>query len=301
MARETPYDDVFRTLVTKRPDMLIALVNEMFSLSYASDSKVQLRNDIHFITDKRIETDSIFQINNDLFHIECQSSVDNTISIRIIEYDFIAVLESAQKDEDGIYHLKFPKSGIFMLRQTKTTKDQEIVRLHFADGSQKDIVFQVIKAKDYDLEHIFCNNLFFLIPFYIMRYEKLPLYRGKHRADMKKKMLFELDFIMSTLYDFCIKENKEDLYADIREMTEKIALHVFRKSKIKEEVDETMKKRIYDLPSDKLREAKAEGLAEGKAEAKTETILSLVRRKLLTDTQGAKELGISLTKLNSLL
>ena len=82
----TPYDSVFRTLITKRSEVLIAVINEMFCTNYPEDIPVKLKNDIHFLGGKKLETDSLFQIRTEFFHIECQSQPDQTISIRIREY-----------------------------------------------------------------------------------------------------------------------------------------------------------------------------------------------------------------------
>ena len=46
----TPYDDVFRTLVTDCPKLLVRLVNEMFGKDYDDDEKVTLYANEFFVT-----------------------------------------------------------------------------------------------------------------------------------------------------------------------------------------------------------------------------------------------------------
>ena len=68
----TIYDDVFRTMAEKLPHLFLALINEVFGTSFPDDTKiVTLRNE--FMTKKgKIITDSIFVIEDRIFHIECQ-------------------------------------------------------------------------------------------------------------------------------------------------------------------------------------------------------------------------------------
>lgn len=294
--RQTPYDDVFRTLATKRSDMLIAIVNEMFGLDYPPDTPVSLKNDIHLFGGQRIETDSLFQIGYHMFHIECQSNVDNTISVRIIEYDFIAVLETAQKNEDGVYDLKFPRSGILMLRHNSNTKDQEIVRLHFPDDSIKEISFRVMKAQSYTIDEIFKKKLYFLVPFYIMRFEKLKKPNGFSEA-LKQRMIEEITEILNRLHDICTKEDKIDIYLDIHEMVKKISEFMFSNTIVEKEVTDMIERTLYELPSDKIKKAEAEGEAKGERKA----IINLVKKGLLPVAQGAAELGITVKTLNTML
>ena len=86
----TPYDDSFRTLLTDCKRLIVPLVNEMFGENWQETENVELYQNEVFITtgadEKRI-TDSNFTIGNSRrYHIECQSSVDGTMTVRIFEY-----------------------------------------------------------------------------------------------------------------------------------------------------------------------------------------------------------------------
>ena len=52
----TPYDDVFRTMVTDCPFLLIPLINEVFGENYTGDEEITLLQNEHFIklTDKKL-------------------------------------------------------------------------------------------------------------------------------------------------------------------------------------------------------------------------------------------------------
>lgn len=89
----TIFDDVFRTMVQKMPQLMIPVINEVFQTNYGScDLFSQLRNE-HEEQFGKVITDSIIQIGGKLYHIECQSVADSTMVIRMIEYDFAIALE----------------------------------------------------------------------------------------------------------------------------------------------------------------------------------------------------------------
>ncbi|MBR0092853.1 MAG: hypothetical protein IJP92_14265, partial [Lachnospiraceae bacterium] len=82
------FDNVYRTMATKMPELIIPLINEVFGTNYRSDRKIeQLRNEF-YEKDGKIITDSVFRIGDKLYHIELQSTEDRTMALRMIQYDF---------------------------------------------------------------------------------------------------------------------------------------------------------------------------------------------------------------------
>ena len=93
----TIFDDVFRTMIEKMPYLAVPLINEVFHTSYSENVKItQLRNE-HQQEDGDIITDSCLLIGKKMYHIECQSTDDTTMVIRMIEYDFAIGIEHAEK------------------------------------------------------------------------------------------------------------------------------------------------------------------------------------------------------------
>ena len=81
----TIFDDVFRTIAQKMPQLLIPLINEVFHTSYSEEEPFeQLRNE-HYEKFGTVVTDSIIRIGNHIYHLECQSSKDKTMVIRMFE------------------------------------------------------------------------------------------------------------------------------------------------------------------------------------------------------------------------
>ena len=173
----TPYDDVFRTMVTDCPFLLIPLINEVFGEHYTGHEKITLLQNEHFIklTDNTIKkkvTDSSISLPEDngrVYHFECQSTPDGEIIIRIFEYATQMAFEGVYASSNKLV-LEYPHSAILYLRHNSMTPNNMEITIK-TPGGEVSYKVPVIKMK-YSLDEIFGKKLLFLIPFYIFRYEK---------------------------------------------------------------------------------------------------------------------------------
>lgn len=176
----TTYDDVFRTLLNDCPNLIIPVVNEIFYEDYTGLEKIELsQNELFFqqLDGKDAEriTDSSFVIIRDgkrkkRYHIECQSTPDGSMVIRMFEYDTLVAIRSGEQTKEGLV-VRFPSSAVLYLRHTKTTPDKLTIRMETPGGNVSYTV-PILKVKTYSIEEIFDKKLLFLIPFYIFSYEK---------------------------------------------------------------------------------------------------------------------------------
>ena len=253
----TIFDDVFRTMIEKMSYLAVPLINEVFHTSYPEDVKItQLRNE-HQQKDGEIITDSCLLIGKKMYHIECQSTDDTTMAIRMIEYDFAIAVENAEK-QGRRYRIEFPRSCVLFLRSSGNTPDYLEADVIFPDGKTHVYSIPAIKMADYTKDHIFEKNLLMLLPFYIMRYEK-----KKH--DMRKNLellqilLDEYDEIRINLEKELTETGKAELYTNLTKLIVKIADYIFRK-------EEDVRKGIGDIMGGKVLELESERLkAEGEA------------------------------------
>ena len=257
----TIFDDVFRTMIEKMPYLAVPLINEVFHTSYPEDVKItQLRNE-HQQKDGEIITDSCLLIGKKMYHIECQSTDDTTMAIRMIEYDFAIAVENAEK-QGRRYRIEFPRSCVLFLRSSGNTPDYLEADVIFPDGKTHVYSIPAIKMADYTKDHIFEKNLLMLLPFYIMRYEK-----KKH--DMRKNLellqilLDEYDEIRINLEKELTETGKAELYTNLTKLIVKIADHIFEKEEdIRKGIGDVMGGKVLELESERL---KAEGQAQGEA------------------------------------
>ena len=124
----TPYDDVFRTLLNDCPKLIIPVINEIFHEQYSGTEEIRFLPNEHFINkqggkeEERI-TDCAFVIQAPepkTYHVECQSTPDNSMLARFFEYDAQIALDNG-KIEGNVLTVEFPNSAVLFLRCDQNT------------------------------------------------------------------------------------------------------------------------------------------------------------------------------------
>ncbi len=250
MANHTIYDDVFRTMLEKMPQLAVPLINEVFGTDYPSDVEIIQKRNEYQTKNGEIITDSHLKIKNKGYHIECQSTWDSTMEIRMVEYDFAIGLGNIRK-EHGIYRLYFPSSCVLYLRG-KSDKDHLVVELVMPDGRRIEYRVPVVYVEEYPREEIFQKYLFFLLPYYSMRYERKRKELGKDPEKLRD-FLEEYREIERYLEKEFLEKDQEIMFRDIVELISRIGNHILRdEEQVKERFGEVMGGKVLELESDKL-------------------------------------------------
>jgi len=151
--------------------LLIPLINEVFGTDYSENQEFeQLRNE-HYEKFGKVITDSLIRIGGHLYHIECQSKKDETMALRMIEYDFAIAVEQLSQTVGDIAEIKFPESCVLYIRNHNTVPDYHPLKVVFADGQSVIYKVPVLLAKNYTVNRIFEKKLLLLLPYHILRYE----------------------------------------------------------------------------------------------------------------------------------
>lgn len=257
----TDFDDVFRTIVEKMPQLVIALINEVFKTKYQNDVEfMQLRNE-HMEEEGKIVTDSIFVIGSKTYHIECQSVDDDTMALRMIEYDFAIALDNPIKD-GRTFEINFPESCVLYLRNTKNTPDVLEVKVNLP--GEKSFVYEckTIKLANYTSSDIFEKHLLLLLPYYIMNYESQKK-AIEEDTDKLNALLDEYRNIAKLMQEELLEEDKSVLYTDLSNLIIRIANHVFSDNeKVKKGVADIMGGKVLQLESERIREEKSVDIAK---------------------------------------
>ena len=153
MANNTIFDNVFRTMLEKMPELVVPLINEVFGTNYPADIAVEQQRNEHQTKNGEKITDS-----------------RSEMVIRMIEYDFAVSLETKQI-ENGRYKIYFPHSCVLYLRG-KGRKDTLGMDIIMPDGRVIKYELPAIYIERYTQDVIFQKKLLFFLPFYVMRYEK---------------------------------------------------------------------------------------------------------------------------------
>ena len=269
----TIFDDVFRTIVQKMPQLVIPLINEVFQTSYPDDVEIMQWRNEQVTKDKKIITDSCLRIGNKVYHIECQSTDDSTI-------------------------LRFPHSAVLQLRENSNTPDILNVKLIFADGGTYDYQVPVVKVSAYTKDNIFEKKLLMLLPFYVMRYEKKKKDLGENPKELEA-LLDDYRDIQKRLEE---ATEKSDLYTDLMELITRIADYIFRdEPTVKKGLGDVMGGQILELETERQRRLGREaGLKEGREINCREIVLNMLSDGDFSYEKIAKLAGISTEKVKEI-
>lgn len=308
MTVNTPYDDVFRTLLNDCSSLIIPLVNEIFHESYSGRETVEFYPNEHFLNgqdgqeQERI-TDSCFTIRRKgrkprSYHIECQSTADNTMLIRMFEYDSQIALDTGEV-RDGVLTVRFPSSAVLYLRHRASTPDFMTIRIELPgeEGNVSEYSIPVMKAQRYTADEIFAKGLLFLIPFRIFAHEDRFAEYERDEAALRG-LLSEYEGIKNRL-EVLSESGRLTEYArhTLEEMSGKVLEHIAGGyDRVREGVKSIMGGKVLEY------EAKAI-LNEGIALGRNEGIASTAQRMLtcgLSFEQIAEYTDLSLDEIKSL-
>ena len=296
----TPYDDVFRTLLVKCPTLVISLVNEVFHERYELHENVSVFHNEFFVGNrhqkKRI-TDSHIGIRNKRYHAECQSSTDGTITVRIFEYDAQIAAENAHTQEDETT-FTFPYSALLYLRCPANTPRTMRITYKVPNGCIS-YEIPILKVPEYTADEILKKELYFLIPFHIFAYEKelekINVYPEKLEDLLQVYGRFA-GVLQQKVTEGRLIEYERQM---IRDMTVKVADSLAVKwSNVKKRVEDIMGGEILELEADKILNrgidiGRTEGISIGKTEGIVSSMISLVRDGLLDLAEGAKRANMT--------
>lgn len=289
----TPYDDVFRTLLNDCSPLILPLINEVFGEHYTGKEKIVFSPNEHFLNrqdgeeEERI-TDNSFKVLGAIpkkYHWECQCSPDNSMLVRFFEYDTQIALDEGEIVEN-VLTVTFPHSAVLFLRHTLSTPNTMTIKINTPGG---DISYdiQVMKVGMYSLDEIFDKNLLFLIPFYIFSHES----RFKEYAENEEKLSdlkAEYEKIKNRLEELA-KSGMIDEYTrcTITDMSNKVLEHIAKNYKsVREGVKSVMGGKILDYEA---KDILNRGKQEGKQEGRLELLFNLVSRKIFSVEDAAME------------
>ena len=290
MESNTIFDDVFRTMLEKMPQLAVPLINEVFGTSYPEDIEIIQKRNEHQTQNGRIITDSHLLIANRIYHIECQSTDDSTMVIRMIEYDFAISLEHVQK-ENGRYRMYFPQSCVLYLCGTKK-RNTISVEIVMPDGNTVEYTVPVVQVQRFTCDDMMQKHLLFLLPYHVIKYEQEK--ELDTDSEKWKELLDEYAKIEKYLEKNFLEKGNEKAYRDMVELIIRIADYVFRdKEKVKKGFGDVMGGKVLELESDKLIQRGIEqglekGIQQGIAMERKNT--ELVRRKAEEEIQRLKKL-----------
>ena len=282
MSNNTIYDDIFRTMLDKTPALLIPLINEVFHTDYPPDEKIIQAKNEHMTLNGKIITDSSFLLQTTRYHIECQSTPDEQMVLRMLEYDFMIALDEAVSFSRDHYYLPFPRSSVLYLRHTLSTPDTLNVELYFPTGDTILYNVPVIKLQTFEKNDIINKRLWFFLPFYLLKYEKVLTKKEIDHA-LFQKILSEFQDMLLSFEAEARQRSERYIYVYILNYIRRISNYLLRNnSDIQKEMDSFMGGQIIEIELDHILND-----ALAKTNAKWEKVLADVQAKADADRAQA--------------
>lgn len=263
----TPYDDVFRTLLNDCSPLVIPVINEVFGEHYTGQEAIIFSPNEHFMNrqggneDERI-TDTSFKIEGretKKYHLECQSSTDNSMLVRFFEYDTQIALDEGEI-KGNVLTVTLPHSAVLYLRYHVSTPDSLRIRM-VTPGGMVEYDIRVMKSQQYTLKEIFEKNLLMLIPFYIFSHE--TRFREYEKDKSKLRALQdEYEQIKNKLEELLEQGTiSEYTRCTIIDMSNKVLEHIAIKyNSVREGVKAIMGGKVLEYEAKTI---KREGIKEG--------------------------------------
>ena len=267
----TPYDDVFRTLLNDCSSLIIPVINEVFGEHYSGQERIIFSPNEHFLNQQdgneaeRI-TDTSFKIEGKetkKYHLECQSSTDNSMLVRFFEYDTQIALDEGRIN-GNVLIVTLPHSAVLFLRHHASTPDTLKIRM-VTPGGTVEYDIQVMKSQQYTLEAIFEKNLLLLIPFYIFSHESQFDEYEKDKTKLKS-LQEEYEQIKNKLEELLNQGAiSEYTRCTIIDMSNKVLEHIAVKyNSVKEGVKAVMGGKVLEYEAKTIiREGIEQGIEQG--------------------------------------
>ncbi len=297
MADNTVLDSVFKTMVHRSPQLMIPFINEVFGRNYPQDSPIVRFSDEHEGLRGTIIDDTVFRLAEKIYHVECQSTADASMVVRMIEYDFHIALEEALSEGEP-YELDFPASCVLYLRHTTRTPDVLCVKVNLPDGGSFRYETKVVKAQLFSSDEIFSKRLLLLLPYYLIRYEQ-SLAAIASDDQRSEQLVYECSALRSELESAVLRMGDTPLYEELVELIIRVSDHLLAAYEtLRKRVRKAMGGEVLELWRERAerleREAEARGIERGIEQGLEQGIEQGIERGI---EQGVDDLATRLRNL----
>ncbi len=150
----------------------------------------------------------------------------------------------------------------------------------------------IVRVENYTCDVIFQKKLLFLLPFYIIRYEKSAELIERD-DDTFHALMAEYVAIQKRLEQNFLEDGKEKEYRDLLELITRIADYIFADAdRAKKGIGEVMGGKVLELESDKLiAKGKEQGIEQGLELGKQENQVETAVKMLLAGKYAIEEIA----------
>jgi len=249
----------------------------------------------------------IYGKENKKYHLECQSTADNSMVVRMFEYDSQIALDGSIIEEN-VLKVRFPNSAVLFLRCNQSTPEKMRIEIETACGSISHNI-PIMKVQSYSIEEIFEKRFLFLIPFYIFSHES-NFVKYNEEADKLEELKREYEYIKNELERLSINNIiSEYTKCTIIDMSNKVLEHIAQKyNKVKEGVKCVMGGKILEYEAKTILKRGIEqgmekgieqGIEKGMERGKLQTYIELIKDGIMTLKEAADRLNMKEEELKA--
>ncbi|WP_155988365.1 hypothetical protein [Oribacterium sp. P6A1] len=225
----------------------------------------------------------------------CQSTEDGSILFRLAEYNLRIALDNAEHNHiSNTVIIRLPNSGLINLRGPGDSSKVSQMSIVYKYQDQEILLpVPVMNITAYSADDIYNDRLFFLIPFYAIRYEKRLIKISDSEDPEYDKIYSELQDYFGRLKEACEKDIiSEDDTRKLAELSKIILIHISRNlnSTLRERMVNLLGGQVLELQEDRWLK---QGREEGRIEGSKSILFSLVIDKIIDVSVAAEKAGES--------
>ena len=115
-------------------------INDNVELEYSESTGIYTGFQI-----RRRTADSKLSVDGKRYHLECESTANSNVAIRLFEYDWLDAVNHVSP-ENGEYVVKLQKSGLLFLRSHNNTPKEYTYRLILPDDNEVKYQIPIVKS-----------------------------------------------------------------------------------------------------------------------------------------------------------
>ena len=279
------YDLAMKRMLALSGKSVVRMMNSLFQMEYSLDSEIVF-GETESVNDKlkSKRSDKILTINGkDCYHVEVQSTPDNTMVLRVFEYGF----QHAKNNWRAGQNLKFPASKVIYLCKNTGGSIRKL-KLHFQDQGTFSYYVEIFDLLAFSAEELDKKGMVILVPFQILKFRK-DFEKERNETNIKKLQTLILHDIISAIDANLLSGMITETDAIIlKEITQKLYVHIYGKyEELKEWGLDKMVEDVLLLEADHWLEKLQE--KEQEKEAEKQEALSLEADRWLEKLQEKEQ------------
>lgn len=288
-----PYDSAFKSIIKKCPRLCLMLINELFYHAGLSDEEydgtekvILLDKELPSLVTRNYEEDVRVQVigkTTRIYHLECQTTPDGTIILRMFVYDTLAAIDEAKISDSKIV-VEIDNSGVLFLRNPGNVRDTLTVEIRAPQGKKLTYEIPVLKIQNYSLDTLLEKKLFVLLPFIFFNYE-----RQLRKTPEDPVIYNRIRELFNTIFQKLqgsITDNNLTAYeaSTLLDALKVVFRELGNTNKAGKEVEEIMHGKVLEFSADKYYN---EGEEKGERKGIIKVLASLVKDGILTEKAAA--------------